>query len=489
MTSDLRFYPEMKDSVVGALGRVPAHWQVRKLGQIGRFSKGNGGSKMDELRTGIPCIRYGDLYTSHTYFIHQSRGRISRERVEDYTLISYGDVLFAASGETIEEIGKSAVNLIKDAAYCGGDIILFRPSIEAHPKFMGYATDFRPATEQKARMGRGFTVVHVYSDQLKRLAVPLPPLREQASIVRFLDEADRRIRSYIRAKEKLIALLEERKHVVIHQAVTGRIDVRTGRPYPAYKPSGVEWLANVPAHWEFRAAKWYYHEVDDRSKTGMEELLSVSHITGVTPRSEKNVTMFKAESNIGYKLCKSDDIAVNTMWAWMAALGVAKQAGIVSPSYAVYRSQRSSNLRGDYANLLLRTTAYRNEYRRRSTGIRSSRLRLYPDEFLRIKFLCPPPEEQQHIVTFVANESKAQRRSIEFSRREIDLLREYHTRLIADVVTGKLDVRKAAAALREELDDPDAVEADCAGPEGRDYDGPDCGPRTDIPATQREMTS
>ena len=206
MTSDHRPYPEMKDSGVGALGRVPAHWRVRKLGQIGRFSKGNGGSKIDELQTGIPCIRYGDLYTNHTYFIHQSRGCISPDRVKDYTPIGYGDVLFAASGETIEEIGKSAVNLIKDEAYCGGDIILFRPSIEAHPKFMGYATDFRPATDQKVRMGRGFTVVHVYSDQLKRLAVPLPPLREQASIVRFLDEADRRIQRYIQAKAKLTRL-------------------------------------------------------------------------------------------------------------------------------------------------------------------------------------------------------------------------------------------------------------------------------------------
>ena len=316
------------------------------------------------------------------------------------------------------------------------------------------------------------------------------PLPEQAAIVRFLDHADRRIRRSIRAKEKLIALLGGAKagHYPpgCHRR---RIDVRTGQPYPTYKPSGVEWLGDIPAHWEFRAAKWYYREVDDRSETGMEELLSVSHITGVTPRSEKNVTMFKAESNVGYKLCKSGDIVVNTMWAWMAALGVAKQAGIVSPSYAVYRSRHSSDLRGDYANLLLRTTAYRNEYGRRSTGIRSSRLRLYPEEFLRIKILCPPPEEQQHIVTFVANESKAQRQSIEFSRREIELLREYRTRLIADVVTGKLDVREAAATLPEEPSDPDAAEADCAEPEGGDDDRPDRDRRTAVPATQEEMTS
>ena len=80
----------------------------------------------------------------------------------------------------------------------------------------------------------------------------LPPLPEQTAIVRFLDHADRRIRRYIRAKQKLIALLEEQKQAIIHQAVTGQIDVRTGQPYPAYKPSGVEWLGEVPAHWEVR---------------------------------------------------------------------------------------------------------------------------------------------------------------------------------------------------------------------------------------------
>ena len=84
------------------------------------------------------------------------------------------------------------------------------------------------------------------------MAIARPPFNEQTSIVRFLDHADQRIQRYIRAKEKLIALLEEQKQAIIHQAVTGRIDVRTGQPYPAYKPSGVEWLGDVPAHWEVR---------------------------------------------------------------------------------------------------------------------------------------------------------------------------------------------------------------------------------------------
>ena len=103
------------------------------------------------------------------------------------------------------------------------------------------------------------------------------------------------------------------------------------RPYPAYKDSLFNWLGKIPAHWEEERAKWYFDKIDERSKTGEEELLSVSHITGVTPRSEKNVTMFQAESYEGHKLCQPGELVINSMWAWMAALGVSKNAGIVLP--------------------------------------------------------------------------------------------------------------------------------------------------------------
>ncbi|MDE0099009.1 MAG: restriction endonuclease subunit S [Truepera sp.] len=289
-----------------------------------------------------------------------------------------------------------------------------------------------------------------------------PPLPEQTAITHFLDYTDRRIQRYIRAKQKLITLLEEQKQAIIHQAVTGQIDVRTGQPYPAYKDSGVEWLGEVPEHWDLRPAKRHFWEVDERSETGSEELMSVSHITGVTPRSEKKVTMFTAVSNVGHKLCRPGDLVINTMWAWMAALGVARQAGIVSPSYSVYRPYRLSELLGEYTDLLLRTDSYKSEYTRRSTGIRSSRLRMYPEEFLRIKLLCPPPEEQRAIVEVVGKGTGSamtdSNSAISHTQRQIDLLSEYRTRLISDVVTGKLDVREAAARLPEV--DPLETEAD-----------------------------
>ena len=232
MIGSPRSYSSTKDSGVACLGGVPTHWKVRRLGQIGELSKGRGGSKADEVPSGIPCVRYGDLYTSHEFFVHASRSAIRQTEAENYTRIKFGDALFAGSGETIDEIGKSAVCLMRSEARCGGDIILFRCQVPVDARYLGYATGCRPAVLQKAAMGRGVTVMHVYADQLKRFALPIPPLSEQAAIVGFLDYVDRRIRRYVRSKEKLIALLEEQKQAVIDQAVTGQIDVRTGQTYP-----------------------------------------------------------------------------------------------------------------------------------------------------------------------------------------------------------------------------------------------------------------
>ena len=133
-------------------------------------------NKEDESQIGVPCVRYGDLYTTHTYFIEKSRSFVAPETARNYTSLAFGNVLFAASGETIDEIGKSAVNLIQSPACCGGDVILFRPQRDLVARYMGYATDCRSSAAQKATMGRGITVKHIYGNQLKYLVVPLPSL-------------------------------------------------------------------------------------------------------------------------------------------------------------------------------------------------------------------------------------------------------------------------------------------------------------------------
>ncbi len=222
-----RPYPAYKDSGVEWLGKVPAHWDVRCLGRIGRLFKGGGGTKEDERESGVPCVRYGDLYTQHRFFITASRACVAPELAATaYTPLRYGDVLFAGSGETIDEIGKSAVNLIRGSACCGGDVIIFRPSIRADPRFFGYASDCPSSARQKACMGRGFTVMHIYSSDLKYLAIPLPPVPEQAAIVRFLDHATDNIKAAVTRSRRQIEHVREYRACLIADVVTGKLDVR-----------------------------------------------------------------------------------------------------------------------------------------------------------------------------------------------------------------------------------------------------------------------
>jgi type I restriction enzyme S subunit len=181
-------------------------------------------------------------------------------------------------------------------------------------------------------------------------------------------------------------------------------------------------------------------EVDERSSTGNEKMLSVSHKTGVTPRSEKNVTMFLAESNVGHKICRPGDIVINTMWAWMAALGVSRHTGLVSPSYGVYRPQSGAcGLLPRLADELLRTEAYRADYVRRSTGVNSSRLRLYPEQFLRIPILVPPADEQAAIVKYLGHVDRKINLYVRAKKKLIALLNEQKQAVIHRAVTRGLD--------------------------------------------------
>lgn len=211
------------------------------------------------------------------------------------------------------------------------------------------------------------------------------------------------------------------------------------KPYAEYKESGQAWLGQLPASWSLRRAKFLFREVDERSRTGKEELLSVSHKTGVTPRSQKNVTMFMAESNVGHKICRPQDLVINTLWAWMAALGVSKHTGIVSPAYGVYRPINTEAFLPRFADQLLRTPFYADEYQRRSTGVNSSRLRLYPEAFFRIPVVLPPPEEQAAIVRFLNHANRKIDGFIRAKRKLIGLLNEQKQAIIHRAVTRGLD--------------------------------------------------
>ena len=213
-------------SGIPELGDIPSHWRITQLGRLGTFSKGSGGTKDDEVDCGLPCVRYGDIYTSHKYFVQSTRSFVARHRAPDYTRMRYGDILFTGSGETIEDIGKSVVNLIHGEAYCGADVILFRSNVGTQPKFMGYLLDSPQIAHQKSCMGRGITIMHVYGSQLKYLWLALPPPPEQGQIARYLEEATTEVSNAIARARRQVELMREYRARLIADVVTGQVDVR-----------------------------------------------------------------------------------------------------------------------------------------------------------------------------------------------------------------------------------------------------------------------
>jgi type I restriction enzyme, S subunit len=211
------------------------------------------------------------------------------------------------------------------------------------------------------------------------------------------------------------------------------------KKYLKYKNSGLSFIKDVPEHWEVRRTRWFFKEIDQRSEAGDEELLSVSHITGVTRRSDKNITMFMAESYEGFKLCQPDDLVINIMWAWMGALGVSRHTGIVSSAYGVYRQRKEKKFIPEYLDHLVRLPELIAEYHRCSKGIRPSRLRMYSDDFFQLFLFCPPLDEQRSIVQFINQKLAQIDQFICYKRRLIELLNEQKRAIIDRAVTKGCD--------------------------------------------------
>ncbi|MDD2914219.1 MAG: restriction endonuclease subunit S [Gallionella sp.] len=209
--------------------------------------------------------------------------------------------------------------------------------------------------------------------------------------------------------------------------------------YDAYKDSGIEWLGEVPAHWEVTRNKDIFEERGDLSISGDETLLTVSHITGVTRRSEKNVNMFMAETMEGYKLCQTGDLIINTMWAWMGALGTANEAGICSPAYGVYRPKKHTHYNHKYFDYLYRTPHAVTEMTKNSKGIVSSRLRLYPKDFFQIQTALPDETEQTAIAAYLDTKTAQLDRKIELLGQKATQYGKLKQSLINETVTCGLD--------------------------------------------------
>lgn len=278
------------------------------------------------------------------------------------------------------------------------------------------------------------TIAHFTKDKFVQLPLLVLPISEQQNIVDYLNYKCTQVDTLVSNVQAQIEKLKAYKQSLITEIVTKGLD-----PTAPMKDSGIEWVGEIPAHWEVKRGKVLFVESDARSADGSEELLTVSQYTGITPRSQKNVNMFEALTLEGYKICDVGDIAANTMWLWAGAIGVSAYSGVISPSYNVYR-QKAENFVPGYLDCLLRAPMLVQEYASRSTGIRASRLRLYPKDFLNIMFPVPPFGEQQEIMRVLSDKFAAVDKLIAIKESEIEKLEQYKKSLIYEYVTGKREV-------------------------------------------------
>ncbi|MCA6379279.1 MAG: restriction endonuclease subunit S [Cytophagales bacterium] len=234
---------KMKGYKQTKLGRIPMEWEVRKLGDLGGFLKGKGILKEQLSEKGLPCIRYGEIYTIHDFVIKEFHSFISKEVAKESQPIFHNDILFAGSGETLEDIGKAVAYIGKEEAYAGGDVVILRTGKKNHSEYLSYVLNTDTANRQKRKLGQGHSVVHIYASDLADLIVPVPPLPEQQKIARILSTWDKAIEK----TELLIAQKQQLKKGLMQQLLTGKVRFKE---FVKSKKMKKTRLGLIPEDWE-----------------------------------------------------------------------------------------------------------------------------------------------------------------------------------------------------------------------------------------------
>jgi type I restriction enzyme, S subunit len=450
MINGLKPYPAYKDSGVPWLGEVPKHWEVRRLKYAVSFFGGGTPSKADASfwNGHIPWVSPKDMRRSR---ITDAIDHITDEAVSASAtnLVPPSAVLLVVRSGILRRAIPVAINEVEVAL--NQDMKALQPRCGLIAEYLCALIQGNESKLITEWTKQGATVESIEHQLLANSQIPLPPFPEQAAIVRFLDHMDRRIRRYIRAKQKLIKLLEEQKQAIIHRAVTRGLD-----PNVRLKPSGIEWLGDVPDHWRVVRNGQLFAQ---RNETGFPELpiLEVSLRTGVRIRdfgvTDRKQVMTEREK---YKRAAKGDIAYNMMRMWQGAVGITPIDGLVSPAYVVARPIGRTEPR--YFSALFRTNMYMGEVDKYSHGIVKDRNRLYWEDFKQMPTPCPPPEEQVQIADAIDQRTATINIATDQIQRETSLLREYRTRLLTDVVTGKLDVREAAARLPDDIEESEPLD-------------------------------
>ncbi|MCU0754822.1 MAG: N-6 DNA methylase [Xanthomonadales bacterium] len=438
MIADLKPYSEYKESGLPWLGRVPAHWSVTRIKTVLREkdcrSEDGAGTLLSLTRVSglIPHRDMTDRIHSAKTLAGYKRyrvGEIVMNRMQAWSgMFGAGQIdgLVSPDYAVFEVLGRHSTKLVLERL--------------KSPDLVGQF-----ALESKG-IGSGFN--RLYTDRFGPIAISLPLPEEQAAIVRFLDWANRRLERAIRAKRKVIALLNEQKQAIIHRAVTRGLD-----PSVPLKPSGIPWLGDIPQHWEIRRikqttrilrGKFSHRPRNDASLyDGQYPFIQ----TGVVAQASKFITSHSQtlnEKGLAVSKLFPSGTLVMTIAANIGEVAILTFDACFPDSIVGFVPSTSADR--DYLYMVF--LCMKPEFLREAPVNTQGNLNV--ERIGTMGIPVPPLCEQIKIAKSVEAETAAFEESIGRLEREIDLLREYRTRLVADIVTGKLDVREAAARLPDE---------------------------------------
>ena len=398
----------MKKSHIDWCPVIPDHWEEKRIKDIAFLQSGNSITAMDIAEEGKYPVYGGNGLRGYT---------------NNYT--NDGDyVLIGRQGALCGNI-----NYAYGKFYATEHAVVVYTKNEEITYWLGEtlkAANLNRLSMTAAQPGLAVSTLNIQF-------IPYPPRKERIRIANYLAEKCTEIDTQVSLlTSKRDAYLRLKKSIINHVVTRGL------NPNVKMKDSGIEWIGEVPEHWEVKRMKDIFFERKELSLTGEEDLLSVSEFYGVARRKDKMNSdeefESRADSLVGYKICKAHDLVINIMLAWKTGLGISDNDGIVSPAYAVYEGR---NIASHFYHYLLRSGMYVKEFKRHSKGIIDSRLRLYNDRFNNISAIYPPLPEQRAIATYLDDKCGKIDTIVSNLDKQISRYGDLKRSLIDEVITGK----------------------------------------------------
>ena len=431
----MRCYPEHKESGVEFIGEIPKAWRLTKLKYVAQIdNSGLWGEEQGMLDIDAPVSTTAHLTRGGDWLIKQMPIRSFSKGDYEYYSGKNGDIIIVKSSGSATNIitGKAGFidNLSKGIVF-SNFLMRVKPNREKYdPKLLYYFLTSSITIERIKRMVSTTTYPNLKVEEYISNLIPIPPSKdEQVKIAAFLDHKTGQIDELIRIKQRRIELLQEQRTALINQAVTKGLD-----PNVEMKPSGVEWIGEIPVHWEVIRNKFIFQQIKDVSYPNL-LLLSIG-IRGIIPKSQTDQKDVSSADKSLYKRVKIGDIAFNVMTAWKGGIGMSDYEGIVSPAYQVCRP--TTKLVSKYFHYLFRTDLYKAIFDSASYQVVDQRHNLYYDNFKNISAIFPPFSEQAQITNFLDCKTQQLDDLLAAEQRKIELLTEYRQSLISEAVTGKI---------------------------------------------------